>query len=166
MMGVGALLTCFPEKLMEMIKPSGFYLKASEEGTKYKQQMKKHLLKSIYKNSVTKVRVCGIWAKTALPSPSQLREEPGDSTPEAAAESMSWAPFSSSWQRHVCPGGAICGHFCTVSLPLVRRLSPGQVRHPYLNTQATWAAAGWGHWVPAIPVPLTGQPLECGVTQR
>lgn len=60
MMGVGALLTCFPEKLMEMIKPSGFYLKASEEGTKYKQQMKKHLLKSIYKNSVTKVRVCGI----------------------------------------------------------------------------------------------------------
>lgn len=41
--------------------------KASGNGPKHKKQMEKHLFKNIFKNCLTKVRVCDIWTK-AIPS--------------------------------------------------------------------------------------------------
>lgn len=58
---MGAQLTHSPVKQVKIIKWS---FKASGNGPKRKQQMKKYLLKKIYQNSVKKLRVCVIWTKT------------------------------------------------------------------------------------------------------
>lgn len=113
--------------------------------------MKKRLFKNIYKNSVRKQRVCGIWTKTAPRASSQLSEVGGDSTPDVAANagSLCPVPFSSaSLGRMFFPGGEGHQHLSIASSYTLLGLSPGQSS----SHSGKWLQLGCGRMRILVPI--------------